>query len=78
MNIGLKARVVLSVFNETWIFSTDFRKIYQTLNLTNLRPVGLELFHAGGRAGGRTDMTKLFVAFRSFANAPQKAKRSMC
>jgi hypothetical protein len=31
-----------------------------------IRPVGAELFHAGGR----TDMTNLIVAFRSFANAP--------
>ena len=32
-----------------------------------IRPVGTELFHAGG---GRTDMTQLIVAFRNFANAP--------
>jgi hypothetical protein len=31
------------------------------------RPVGAEIFHAGGR----TDMTKLIVAFRSFAKAPK-------
>ena len=31
-----------------------------------IRPMGADLFHAGGR----TDMTKLTVAFRSFANAP--------
>jgi len=33
-------------------------------------PVGAELFH-DGRTGGRTDMTKLIVAFRNFANAPK-------
>jgi hypothetical protein len=32
-----------------------------------IRPVGAELFHADGR----TDMTKLMVAFRNFANAPK-------
>jgi hypothetical protein len=31
------------------------------------RPVGAELFHAGGQ----TDMTKLIVAFRYLANAPK-------
>jgi hypothetical protein len=31
--------------------------------------VGAELFHAGGR----TDMTKLKVAFPNFANAPTNA-----
>jgi len=33
-----------------------------------IRPVGAELFHADGR----TDMTKLIVAFRNFANACKK------
>jgi len=32
-----------------------------------IRPVGAELFHVDGR----TDMTKLTVAFRNFANAPK-------
>jgi len=32
-----------------------------------IRPVGAELL----RAVGRTDMTKLIVAFRNFANAPK-------
>jgi hypothetical protein len=33
-----------------------------------IRPVGAELFHAGGRP----DMTKLMLAFRSFANAHKR------
>jgi len=41
-----------------------------------IRPVGTELFLADGRTDGhrnrRTDMTKLIVVFRSFANAPEK------
>jgi hypothetical protein len=32
-----------------------------------IRPVEAELFHADRR----TDMTKLIVAFRNFANAPK-------
>jgi hypothetical protein len=32
-----------------------------------IRAVGAELFHADGR----TDMTKLTVTFRNFANAPK-------
>jgi hypothetical protein len=40
-----------------------------------IRPVGAELYHADGGAGGRTDgqtdMTNLIVAFRKFANAPK-------
>ena len=34
-------------------------------NFINIRPVGVELFHADGRTDGETDMTKLTVAFRS-------------
>ena len=37
----------------------------------NIRPVGAELFHADGRTDGRTDMTKLIVAFRNFVKEPK-------
>ena len=37
-------------------------------NFMKIRPVGAESFDAGGR----TDMTKLTVALRKFANASQK------
>jgi hypothetical protein len=36
-----------------------------------IRPVGYKLFHAVGRANGQTNMTKLIIAFRNFANAPE-------
>jgi hypothetical protein len=42
-------------------------KITQVSNSMKIRPVGVELFHADGQ----TDMTKLTVAFRNFANAPK-------
>ena len=35
-------------------------------HLMKIRPVAVELFHADGM----TNMTKLIVAFRNFANAP--------
>ena len=42
-----------------------------------MRPVGARLFHADGqtheRTDRRTDMTKLTVAVRNFANAPKSA-----
>jgi len=34
-----------------------------------IRPLGAELFHADGQ----TDMAKLIVAFRNFADAPKNA-----
>ena len=41
-----------------------------------IRPVGAELFQTDrwtvGQKDERTDMTKLIVAFRNFANAPKK------
>jgi hypothetical protein len=35
-----------------------------------IRPLGVELFHADRRTDGQTDMTKLIVAFRNLAIAP--------
>jgi len=54
----------LSDCNETWIFSTDFGKV-------------LIYFHENPSSGcrvvpyGRTDITKLIVTFRNFANTPK-------
>jgi hypothetical protein len=36
-----------------------------------IRPVEPELFLADEKTDGRTDVTKLIVAFRNFANAPK-------
>jgi hypothetical protein len=36
-----------------------------------IRPLGAELSHVDGQTDRRTDLTKLIVAFRSFANAPK-------
>jgi len=33
-----------------------------------IRPVVAELFNTDGRTDGRTDMTKLIIAFRNFSN----------
>jgi hypothetical protein len=57
-----------SNFNETLVFSTNFRKILKYQILMKIRPVGAELF----RADRRTDTTKPIVAFRNFANATKK------
>jgi hypothetical protein len=44
-------------------FSDRFPKNTEILNIMKISPV----------RDGRTDMTKLIVAFRNFANAPEKA-----
>ena len=56
-------------------FFPQIFEIIQISNFMKIRPMEAELFHgdgrAGGRAGGRTDMTYLVVAFRNFANSPK-------
>ena len=37
-----------------------------------IRPAGDELFHADGRTDRQTNMAKLIVAFRNFANGRKK------
>jgi hypothetical protein len=66
--IGLHVMYPLFVsdFNKSWIFSTYFRKILKPPNFITF----VHLFHTEGR----TDMTKLIVAFRHFANALKKKK----
>ena len=51
-----------------------FSKYTQISYLVKIRPVGVELFHAETRMDGRTYMTKLAVAFRNFANAPENTR----
>jgi hypothetical protein len=67
MYIGLhvKYSLFLSDFNGTRIFSTDFRKIlkYQ---------IWWKYFQWEPSRSMRTEMTKLMVAFRNFANAPNE------
>jgi hypothetical protein len=66
--LHIKCPLFLSDFNETWIFSTDFRKNTQISNFIKILLVGAELFHADRRTG----MTKLIVALRNFAKANKK------
>jgi len=46
---------------------TFFSKNTRLWNLMKIRRVGAELFNADGR----TDVTKLIIAFRNFAMAPK-------
>jgi hypothetical protein len=51
-------------------FSGQIFEKTQIYIFIKILPVGTELFHAEGRSDRQTDMTKLIVAFRNFANAP--------
>jgi hypothetical protein len=50
-------------------FLDRFSKYVQISNFMKIRPVGAEMFHADGRTERQTDMMKLIVTVRSFANA---------
>ena len=66
LHVRVKYPLFLSDFNET-NFLDRFSKNTHISNFMKIRRVGAELFHSDGR----TDMTKLTVAFRNFANAPK-------
>ena len=52
-----------------------------SISFIKLRPLEAELIHAERQTDGRTDvqtdMTKLVVAFRNFANAPKNCKHQL-
>jgi hypothetical protein len=60
--------VILVIFNDNLIVSTNFRESTQISTFMKIRPVGAELFHADGQM----DRKNLTFAFRNFANAPKK------
>jgi len=62
---------ILSDFNQTWIFSTDFRK---TLNYKISWKSAQCEPNVCGETDRQTDMMKLIVAIHNFANAPKHSR----
>ena len=61
----------MSDFSETWSLWTDFRKILKYK--ISWKFIGWEPIVPYGRTDGHTDMTKVIVTSRNFANAPKIA-----
>jgi hypothetical protein len=70
LGLHVKCPIFLLDFNQASMFSR-FSKNNQISNFVKIRPVGAELLYADGR----TEITKLIVAFRNFANAPKMFAR---
>jgi len=66
--MNVKFPLFLSDFNEAWIFWADFRKIPNTKCHENLSSESRVI------SRGRTDMTRLRVAFRNFPSAPKNPR----
>jgi hypothetical protein len=69
IGIRLKYLVMLVGFWSNLKFHNEYLKIPS--NLLKIHPVGAQLFDADRETEGQTDMTKLIIAFRNFANAPK-------
>jgi len=54
-------------------FSPQSLGKFSSTKLYGNSPLGTELFEAERQTDGGTDMTKITVAFRNFANAPKNA-----
>jgi hypothetical protein len=74
--LNVKCPLLLSGFNETWTLSTDIWKIFQyQISWISVQWDPSCHMWTGGRAGRqahrRTDRTKLIIASRNFADAPE-------
>jgi hypothetical protein len=75
MYIGLhvKCPLFLSDFNETWIVSTYFWKIFRyQISWKSVRWESSCSMRTDGQTERQTGVTKLIVAFRNFANASKR------
>jgi hypothetical protein len=69
--LHVKYPLLLSDFIETLTFLDRFLENNEISNFMKIRRVATELFHAGGRKDGWTDMRNVIVAFHNFATPPK-------
>ena len=73
-SLHVRHLLFLSDFSDTRSFSTDFLRKRSDIKF-HRNPSSGSRFVPCGRTLGQTDMTKLILAFRNFANAPKKVLR---
>ena len=66
-----KVHVFFVRFQRNLNFLYSFSKNTRISDFMKVHPVGAELFHSEGLTERRTDMMKVVVAFRNFANEPK-------
>ena len=64
MHVGIHVKYPLFL----WGFNDTFSKNAQIPNFIKIRPMGAQVFHAGGRTDRQADITEPILAFPSFAN----------
>jgi len=74
INLHVNYPLLLTYFNKTCIFPETFSKNAGMSYYVKISPLGADLFM---RWDGRTDMTKLTVAFRKIAKAADESRISV-
>ena len=75
VGLNVKHSFFLSDFNDTWIFSTDFRKNTRISNFIKISYSMRTDGQTDRRMDGQTGITKLIVAFRNLPNVPNNGQR---
>jgi hypothetical protein len=71
LGIHVRVRYFCPILPKFRFSPTDFHKSPPTSNIPKIRPVGAEQIHVARQRDTQTNMTKLIVAIRQYANDPK-------